>query len=406
MNIILPLFISLSFAYSAFQDRLTNQDLLNLVKSGISHELISAKVKIAGGNFDTSALALKELKESGVPDSLILVMIEVPSAKKKESLDEPLVRKIDELTSSFKRLQTSIFTVWSEVGHGTGFIVDQSGLIITNQHVVGPSEQISVQFDQKRKIPAVLLAADAEKDVAVLWADIKAIPEATVATIAETKNSEPAIIEGERVFTIGSPLSQRKIMTTGIASKIEARAIISDININPGNSGGPLFNSLGQVVGITTFGDSERIGPGISGIVRIEEALPLLSQARSKIGSFPQPTTTFLPVEPSGDYPIDAIKSSLQSRKIDTRPYNFSAGDFDVAIITPILKYHLSEQGRVEAGKEKSKRNKKDTKLRRDDTQSDAALVNNETGHLPSNIKYPQKEAVAKVGNTKFVHKY
>jgi hypothetical protein len=274
------------------------------------------------------------------------------------------IRKVDELTSSFKRLQTTIFTVWSEFGHGTGFVVDQAGLIITNQHVVGPSEQISVQFDEKRKLPAILLAADAEKDVAVLWADIKLIPDATVASIAETKKDEPTIIEGERVFTIGSPLSQRKILTTGIAGKLEARAIISDININPGNSGGPLFNSLGQVVGITTFGEDRGAGPGISGIVRIEEALPLLSQARSRMNNLSKPDAIFLPVEPSGDYPIEAIKTSLQSRELDTRPYNSSAGDFDVDVITPILKYHFMEENKVEAGKEKSKRNKKEGSIK------------------------------------------
>jgi len=364
MNVFLAMFFSFSLAFSVFQDRLTNQDIINLVKSGIAPEIIIAKVKTTGGNFDTSPSALKELKEAGVPDSVMLIMIEVPSAKKKESIGEPPIRKIDELTSSFKRLQTSIFTVWSEFGHGTGFIVDQAGLIMTNQHVVGPSEQISIQFDEKRKIPAVLLAADAEKDVAVLWADIKVISEATVAPIAEPKSSEPTIIEGERVFTIGSPLSQRKILTTGIAGKIEARAIISDININPGNSGGPLFNSLGQVVGITTFGEDRGSGPGISGIVRIEEALPLLSQARSKIKSLSLPSATFLPVEPPGEYPIEAIKASLQFREIDTRPYTFSAGDFEVAVITPILKYHLRAEGQIEAVKEKSRRNKKEVSIK------------------------------------------
>jgi S1-C subfamily serine protease len=53
------------------------------------------------------------------------------------------------------------------------------------------------------------------------------------------------------VFTISSPLSLEKIITTGIIRKVQERILISDININPGNSGGPLFNNAGQVVGLT-----------------------------------------------------------------------------------------------------------------------------------------------------------
>src|SRR5208283_1164960 len=118
-----------------------------------------------------------------------------------------------------------------------------------------------------------------------------------------------AVIEGERVFTIGSPLSQRKILTSGIVSKIEERAIISDININHGNSGGPLFNSNGVVVGITTFGDtSARGGPGISGIVRIEEAFPLIEKAKNAMASSPKPSDELLPSEPTDRFPIAALK--------------------------------------------------------------------------------------------------
>jgi S1-C subfamily serine protease len=198
-------------------------------------------------------------------------------------------RKVDELTTLFQRYQNAIVTIWSEIGSGTGFFVDKRGLIVTNQHVVGPSTIISAQFDAKRKVLATLLAFDPEKDVAVLWANPAAFPEMIAAPIAKSESGKEAVVEGERVFTIGSPLSQRKILTSGIASKVEARAVISDININPGNSGGPLFNSIGEVVGITTFGEHERSGPGISGIVRIEEALPVLEQARRKMGDFLPP---------------------------------------------------------------------------------------------------------------------
>jgi len=265
-------------------------------------------------------------------------------------------RKVDELTTLFQKYQNAVVTVWSEIGSGTGFCVDKAGLIITNQHVVGPSDLISVQFDPKRKVTATVLAFDPEKDVAVLWANPSAFPEMITAPIAKSETGKESVIEGERVFTIGSPLSQRKILTSGMASKVEARAIISDININHGNSGGPLFNSVGEVVGITTFRES---GPGVAGIVRIEEALPILEQARKKMGDATLPSARYLPVEPTDSYPLDSLKETIGTEKFNRHPYLFSEASFDVAMVTPVLKYRMEEAVQLAAAKEKGKRTKK-----------------------------------------------
>jgi len=266
---------------------------------------------------------------------------------------------VDDLTSVFKKHRNAVVTVWAEVGagHGTGFIADSSGLVLTNQHVVTTSQYIAVEFDEKRILPATLLAVDPTKDVAVLWVDFSRVPEAHPAPLL--KNGDVPAEEGEKVFTIGSPLHQSKVMTTGIVSKVEARAIISDININHGNSGGPLFNSLGTVIGITTFGDISRSGgPGISGIIRIEQALPLLDEARLKMGSVQKPSPEFLPAFPSDTYPLEAIKESAKIEKFKSDPYIFGIGDYDVALITPILRYRgLASDFR--AAKEKEKRNRK-----------------------------------------------
>ena len=269
-------------------------------------------------------------------------------------------RLTDSLATQFKSLQSTVFTVWSEFGHGTGFLIDKDGLILTNQHVVGPSRYISVQFDEDRKVPAVLLAADSEKDIAVLWADVSGIDDVKVATIGTDDVLYPSAIEGERVFTIGSPLNQRKIMTTGIVSRIEERAIISDININPGNSGGPLFNSTGKVIGLTTFGEGggAKPGPGISGIVRIEQAKATIAKAREKMATTTRPEKRFLPVEPTVRFPLESVKASMAMEKYDTRPYIFTQGDFDMAVITPVLNYHFQGAGEIQAVKEKQKRSK------------------------------------------------
>ncbi len=149
-------------------------------------------------------------------------------------------------------------------------------------------------------------------------------------------------------------------MTSGIASKIEKTAIISDVNINPGNSGGPLFNSQGQVVGITTFGNFEsRRGPGVSGIVKIEEAMPVIEEAKSKTAGASRPKPELLPVEPADSFPIEAIKSTLLQEKFETKHYSVGIGDFEVALLTPPLKYRIERESEIRATKEKGKRNRK-----------------------------------------------
>lgn len=268
-------------------------------------------------------------------------------------------RVIDELATQFGKLKNSVVTVWSETGHGTGFLVDENGLVLTNEHVVGGSDLLSVQFDQKRKVRATVLASNAERDVAVLRISPGVFDGAVIAPIAKSVNGEPVVVEGERVFTIGSPLHQRKIITSGIVSKIEPHAIITDVNINHGNSGGPLFNSFGEVIGITTFGDLPlNGGPGISGVVRIDEAIPLLDAARQKL-SQPPPEATLLPVEPADAFPLDAIKAAITADKFNVKPYTYGIGGFDVAFATPVVVYRLRKQAEMEAVKGKNKRNRR-----------------------------------------------
>src|SRR5207247_9988070 len=131
--------------------------------------------------------------------------------------------------------------------------------------------------------------------------------------------------------TVRSPRSRDEIITTGIVSKVEPHTVMSDININPGNSGGPLFNAAGQVIGLTTFGTRGEGGPGVSGIVRIEEALALLDQNRSNAKGTPPPGA-LLAVEPLTPYPIDGLKEALLPAKYDSRPYYCAAGACCIAI--------------------------------------------------------------------------
>ena len=263
--------------------------------------------------------------------------------------------QVDQLADQFKRLKPTIVTVWTQDGHGTGFLVDPAGLIITNQHVVAGHSYLAAQFDGTRKVTAELLAEDEQKDVAVLRVNLSPIPEAVVAPIAK---GEGTLLEGERVFTIGNPLDQEKVLTSGIVSKVSADTIISDVNINPGNSGGPLFNSSGMVVGITTYGTGRASGPGLSGIVPISVATETLAEAKTKAATAAPPSARLLPVIPAIKYPADGLRA-LGTARWEKKVYYFSLGEFDVEVVTPVTSFEVAQERLNRAEKEREKRARK-----------------------------------------------
>ena len=317
--------------------RLTNEDVVKMVQSGLSADVIMSRIKKSETEFDTSPSALARLPQKGVPNEILLAMIESDPLG---STTHPS-RKGRRLTAAaFRELQASVVTVWSEFGNGTGFIIDDAGLVLTSQHVVGPSEYIAVQFDRKRKIPAKLLASDPATDVAVLWINLDALPDASVAPLAEL--DEPAVVEGERVVTIGSLLPERKTFTTGIAGKLNKRSITSDLNLNRSDSGCPLFNSLGEAVGITTYLHPDVSGSEIYGILRIEQTFPLIEQARKMKKRMTMPVARFLPVDPAEPFPLDAIKTVATAKYFDLERYSFDLGEFDVLLMTPIVRHRLA----------------------------------------------------------------
>ena len=111
----------------------------------------------------------------------------------------------NDLPTLFRRWQDSVVTVWSETGHGSGFVIDARGLIVTNQHVVGLSDYAAVQFSDALKVPATVVSRSPEKDVAVLRVNPKHVADISPVTLGYTENGRAPAVEGQQVFTIGSP---------------------------------------------------------------------------------------------------------------------------------------------------------------------------------------------------------
>ncbi|MBE68068.1 MAG: trypsin-like peptidase domain-containing protein [SAR324 cluster bacterium] len=160
----------------------------------------------------------------------------------------------------------------AESGSGTGFIIGESGIIVTNYHVVENASKLVVTLSNNSQWPGKLIGADPNNDLAIVR--IQAPVDSY--DILEFSNSNDIVV-GQKVLALGNPFGLRQTLTTGIISalgrtiaakngrKIEG-IIQTDAAINPGNSGGPLLDSEGKVIGINTaiIGSAGSVGIGFA----------------------------------------------------------------------------------------------------------------------------------------------
>lgn len=165
-------------------------------------------------------------------------------------------------------------------GAGSGWIVREDGIIITNSHVVTGAESIIITLDDGRTFPAQAVRTDPLTDLAVVKIDAQNLPAADVGNSSQLRI-------GDWVVAIGNSLGLGTRATSGIVSAVEVRVEVSagqtlynliqtDAAINPGNSGGPLVNMSGEVIGITSakLAAVEGVGYAISS----NEAIPIIEQ--------------------------------------------------------------------------------------------------------------------------------
>ena len=151
---------------------------------------------------------------------------------------------------------------------GSGFIIDEKGIVITNNHVIQDAEDIVVRVDGDKEYKATIIGQDPLSDIAVLKIESK-----EKFTPVKFGNSDKARI-GDWVIAIGNPFGLGGTVTSGIISARNRSIGLSryedfiqtDASINSGNSGGPLFDMNGDVVGINTaiLGQGGSIGIGFS----------------------------------------------------------------------------------------------------------------------------------------------
>jgi len=171
--------------------------------------------------------------------------------------------------------------MFKQTGQGSGFLISKDGYILTNTHVVGDVDKITVRLADGREFTAKKIGADSKTEVALIKIDADNLPFLKIGNVQ-------ALDTGEWVIAIGNPFGLKETLTVGVVSA-KGRSNIgiadyedfiqTDAAINPGNSGGPLLNVDGEAVGINTAIYSQNGGyAGIGFAVPIDMAMNIKDQ--------------------------------------------------------------------------------------------------------------------------------
>lgn len=210
--------------------------------------------------------------------SVLVTQVEAPKTTNQDSAPLAQGAILDELEATladiYARVNPSVVSIRvakqsangmpSANGAGSGFVWDNVGHIVTNNHVVEGADKITVQFSDGSTAEAEIVGTDRDSDLAVIFVDVSADKLRPVA-VSETKN----VGVGQLAVAIGNPFGLDNTMTVGFISALGRslpvdqnairgstytipNIIQTDAPINPGNSGGVLVNGDGEVVGVTT----------------------------------------------------------------------------------------------------------------------------------------------------------
>jgi len=169
---------------------------------------------------------------------------------------------------------------------GSGFIISDDGLIVTNHHVIEGAETITITLNDHREFIATVIGSDTNSDLALVKIAATGLP-------AVTMGSSSRLKVGEWVLAIGSPFGLQYSVTAGIISYMGRSLptggrnyvsyIQTDVAINPGHSGGPLINMAGEVIGINSQIFTNSGGSiGLSFAIPVDIARNVISQLRDQ----------------------------------------------------------------------------------------------------------------------------
>ncbi len=180
----------------------------------------------------------------------------------------------------------SIFGKSTMQGLGSGFLIDDQGNIVTNNHVVDGASSVMVKLSNGTKVAGKVMGTDAVRDLAIVKVDSDSVSGITPLNFGDSS----VLKVGQMAIAIGNPYGLEGTVTVGVISGLNrsiggmSNMIQTDAALNPGNSGGPLLDANGAVIGVNTAIETGKYGDTASGIgfaIPADVVKGLLSQLKS-----------------------------------------------------------------------------------------------------------------------------
>jgi S1-C subfamily serine protease len=273
------------------QSRVLVPSLLSALVGGVVVAILFSALDLGGDTTSTTVVRQAPLvrgadsSAAGEGEGLTANQIYKRDAPGVVNIRAEIVRQVDSPFELFPSRQQGEST-------GSGFVVDKSGTILTNAHVIEGASKVTVQFEDRKLVDARVMGKDSSTDLAVLRVD----PDGLDLQPLQLGRSKSVQV-GDPTIAIGNPFGLDRTLTTGVVSALQRRitapsgfeikdVIQTDAAINPGNSGGPLLDAAGRVIGINsqiaTGGGGGQGNIGIGFAIPIDTAKQVIPQLKSQ----------------------------------------------------------------------------------------------------------------------------
>ena len=260
---------------STFTSTTKGKDGSTVVFEGKGYEW-SRRLEIVAGRDATLALTV---------DNASLAAVTPASTSATSSETDPSV-----LASQW---QETVVALWTPTQHASGFVVDDRGLIVTNQRVVGTATSVEAQFAPDIRVRATVLASDPVRDIAILRVNPSVVTSLRPLPLG-CGQARPTVANRQELYTIGADMRGRKRLALGDVTGVGPRLILSDLRLVPASAGGPVF-AAGGLIGFTTVDDRDPDDRSDARVVRIDQACEVMSSVEKKMPASTDFNSTFKP---------------------------------------------------------------------------------------------------------------